>query len=771
MFGWLRAVVHYFASSISKKIIIPYAVLTVLLAAMGIFIVTRLVATSFEDRLKNQLLEAGRVVSDEVVNRERFRLEVERTVVNTIGVADAVVDRDYQQLEALIFPIIANSKGIDSIVILDTQSKELLRFHRDPDGFVITSPERHLDYSEWPTIKQILANPEGQKEAQLARDPATGELIIYTIGPIQDSEGVVGAALVGTYLDKEIQTLQSLALAQLVLFNKSGEVMASTFGLDEQENEEVFSIFTPERYHEVMRSSEEVTLLDEVDIGTGQTSSRTNVTVRDRNYRLAYAPFILRGRVYGIFAVALTTNFITDTTGQSQLLLVTIFTIGGLAVFGVGYAISRVISRPILQLARTARSIAEGNLEQQTGVQGEDEVGVLAATFDAMTAELRRLLKIQQEEASKLNAILNSIADGVLVQSIEGDILVKNPAAQKILDKMEESNARVAFTKNNKTIKQLSSDTDVKTFLRNFTNLEFEETDRVEVGRQVLSTLSAPVFTPDGNQLGNVVVLRDITREVESEKLKDEFITSISHELKTPLTAIKGYNSLLKMMLEMKPSEDKMGQRQMSIVNTMDKELTDLDNLIQAMLDLSQIDAGELGVDREPLDLTELIREEVQNWSDKLEERELQLNSHLPSEPIWVAGDHNRLTRVLHHLMKNAHDYTLPGGDVEVQVTRKNGKAQVHVIDTGVGIAKEQQRYLYTRFFRAIHDESTYEVSGAGLGLYTSKAIVEAHDGEMWMESQVNEGSTFSFAIPVIDPDAKELDEPKNTPNNVESSA
>ena len=214
-----------------------------------------------------------------------------------------------------------------------------------------------------------------------------------------------------------------------------------------------------------------------------------------------------------------------------------------------------------------------------------------------------------------------------------------------------------------------------------------------------------------------------------------------------------------------------MGQRQMSIVNTMDKELTDLDNLIQAMLDLSQIDAGELGVDREPLDLTELIREEVQNWSDKLEERELQLNSHLPSEPIWVAGDHNRLTRVLHHLMKNAHDYTLPGGDVEVQVTRKNGKAQVHVIDTGVGIAKEQQRYLYTRFFRAIHDESTYEVSGAGLGLYTSKAIVEAHDGEMWMESQVNEGSTFSFAIPVIDPDAKELDEPKNTPNNVESSA
>ncbi|MCB0208745.1 MAG: HAMP domain-containing protein [Anaerolineae bacterium] len=770
MFGWSRTVVHYFASSISKKIIIPYAVLTVLLAAMGIFIVTRLVATSFEDRLKNQLLEAGRVVSDEVVDRERFRLEIERAVVNTIGVPDAVVDRDYQQLEALIFPIIANSKGIDSIVILDTQSKEMLRFHRDPDGFVITTPERNLNYSEWPTVHQIMANPQGQKEAQLARDPATDELIIYTIGPIEDSHGVVGAALVGTYLDKEIQTLQGLALAQLVLFNKSGEVMASTFGLSEKENKEVFSVFTSDRYQEVVSSNEEVTLLDEVAVGDSQTPSSTRVSIRDRNYRLAYAPFILRGRVYGVFAVALTTNFITDTTGQSQLLLVTIFTIGGLAVFGVGYTISRVISRPILQLARTARSIAEGDLEQQTGVQGDDEVGVLAATFDRMTGELRRLLKKQEEEASKLNAILNSITDGVLVQGIDGEVLVTNPAAQKTLEKLKEDNVRIVITRNNKIIKQLPSNIDVKPFLKQITSPEFEDFDRIEIGRQVLNRLRAPVITSDSKKLGIVVVLRDITREVESEKLKDEFITSISHELKTPLTAIKGYNSLLKMMLEMKPPEDKMGQRQMSIVNTMDKELTDLDNLIQAMLDLSQIDAGELGVDREPLDLTQLIQEEVQNWTDKLEERELTLNSHLPSEPIWVAGDHNRLTRVLHNLMKNAYDYTLPGGDVEIQVIRKNGKAQVHVIDTGVGIAKEQQRYLYTRFFRAIHDESTFEVSGAGLGLYTSKAIVEAHDGEMWMESQINKGSTFSFAIPVIDPDTDGIDEPETTPNNVESS-
>jgi signal transduction histidine kinase len=107
----------------------------------------------------------------------------------------------------------------------------------------------------------------------------------------------------------------------------------------------------------------------------------------------------------------------------------------------------------------------------------------------------------------------------------------------------------------------------------------------------------------------------------------------------------------------------------------------------------------------------------------------------------------------MHKLIKNAHDYTLPGGRIEVLVKRENGRAQVEVKDTGVGISEEDQHFLYTRFFRAIHDENTYEVSGAGLGLYMSKAIVEAHDGEMWMQSKLNQGSTFSFALPVVDPD------------------
>ncbi|MEW5960715.1 MAG: HAMP domain-containing sensor histidine kinase, partial [Chloroflexota bacterium] len=287
----------------------------------------------------------------------------------------------------------------------------------------------------------------------------------------------------------------------------------------------------------------------------------------------------------------------------------------------------------------------------------------------------------------------------------------------------------------------------VSDWLGSLSGLEFHETQRFEMGRRVLSALSAPVMTPTGAQLGSVVVLRDITREVESEKLKDDFITSVSHELRTPLVAIKGYNDLLRMT-----ATGKLDKQQMNFIETIDANAQDLLNLIQEMLDLSQIDAGELGVDHDRLNLSKLVQIEAGLWLDKMAEKELSFTINISPLPVWVEGDWNRLTWVMRNLLKNANDYTLPGGQVELSLTAENGQAQVAVKDTGVGISKEHQRFLFTRFFRAIHEESTYEVSGAGLGLYMSKAIIEAHCGQIWVETEANRGSTFGFRLPVIEP-------------------
>ncbi len=743
---WLTAIRKYFSSSIRNRIITPYAVLTLLFAAFGVFVVTRLVVVSLEDRLKNQLINAGRVVSEEVVNREELRLEIERFVANTEDVPDTIVSRDVSQLNQLVSPFMANEKDVDSIIVVDTQGNELLRLQRsspDPNAVVETTLESGVSYINWPAVSRVLANPDGSKEIQLGQDSTTNELIIYTVGPVRTDDGVVGAVLVGTYLTRELGALRSLALADITLFDNRSQVIDTTFVIGEDEQyDNVFSVFSPARYQEVL-TNEDVTLLDEI-------------TVQEDNYRMAYAPFVLRGTIHGVYSVALPTNFITSSDTDNRNTLILLFSLGVVAVFGVGYMISNRIIQPILQLVNTSQLIAKGDLSKRTGLQLEDEIGILAATFDNMTSELQKKTNELEEEASKLNAILSSIADGVMVQDMAGNIIRMNPAARQILEAVGGDLQQLQQHLMDKELQINVNDLDIP-LLNELTGLQFHQAQRFEVGRRVVSAISAPVLGSDDEQLGLVVVLRDISREVESERLKDDFITSMSHELRTPLTAIKGYNDLLRMT-----AQAQLNERQVGFIEYIDQNVGDLLNLIQGVLDLSQIDAQTLGIDREPLDFTDLVAKEASNWADKMDMKELAFETQLPSEPIWVEGDWGRLTRVVYHLLKNANDYTMPEGQVTLAMSQDETSVKIMVTDTGVGIAKEDQKFLFTRFYRAVHEdhgEEIHEVSGAGLGLYMSKAIIEAHGGQMGVESDLHQGSVFYFTVPTIDDPFDEVEE------------
>jgi signal transduction histidine kinase len=741
---WLKRPFGFLSSSISRKIILPYALLTVILAILGVFVVVRLVSVSFENRLKTQLREAAQVVADEVVNREHMRLEIERIVAATMGIDEAIIDRDVETLNELVLPVIINARLIDSIIVVDTQGKELIRFQRQGVGanlYIETIPASGADLSDWRAVSQVLADQEGNKHVQLVRDPALNELIIYTVGPVRREGAPLGAVLVGTYLDNELGELQNLALAQLTLFDDNGDVLGTTFALTDQDAATAFGFFTAEQYKAVI-AQQNVTLLEQMRLPEAAVDD--TATVARQDYRLAFAPFRLRDQIYGVYAVALPTNFITNTTNQSRNTMILLFMVGVITVIGIGYFVSRRITVPIMQLVRTSLAISSGNLDQRTGMDREDEIGILAATFDRMTAELQRLLKIREEEASRLTAILTSIADGVIVENLEGEIAIVNPAAEEIMEIIESNTAQIpslisqGATVSNGAVSAAA--TSIESYLG---NIDFGENQRFNVGQKMLSAISAPVVSSTGERVGTVVVLRDVTREFESEKLKDNFITSISHELRTPLTAIKGYNELLKLT-----AAGKLDEQQLQFVSTIDNNVEDLLEIIQQMLDLSEIDAGELGIDQEPLDFTELVSEEVVQWSGKMEEHELHFSFDVSSEPVWVTGDHTRLTRVVHNLIKNAWQYTLPGGKVTISVRANGQYVQTDVVDTGVGIALKDQKYLFTRFFRAIHEEHTFELSGAGLGLYTSRAIVEAHGGKLWMRSELNQGSTFSFSLP-----------------------
>jgi signal transduction histidine kinase len=442
---------------------------------------------------------------------------------------------------------------------------------------------------------------------------------------------------------------------------------------------------------------------------------------------MAFGILRIRETRLGIFSVTLPSDFIVKKTAISRFQFSVIFTLAMALVFVVGYLISRRIIIPIIHLVQTSRAVAAGDLSQQTGIRRGDEIGILASSFDQMTQSLRERTRELEEEATKVRAILESIADGVIVEDKSGQIIMVNPAAERILGSLSES-FPVYPIREMPAIHAKGEPSSADSF----------EDRRFEAGGKVVSAREAPVVTKDGVELGEVLVFRDITREVEVDRLKDEFIENVSHELRTPLTSIKGYSELL-----MLTARDKLDEQQRKSVSYISQRSSQLMTMISELLDMTDIAAGTLGLDLAPTSLDKLISEVMDSWRERIEEKQLTAVTQLPDDLPQVLADRDRVKRVFHNLISNAYNYTIPGGNITVTTYTDGDKVRVDVEDTGVGISKPDQSRLFTRFFRARevpHDD----VRGAGLGLYMAKALIEAHGERVWLErSKLGEGSVF----------------------------
>ena len=244
-----------------------------------------------------------------------------------------------------------------------------------------------------------------------------------------------------------------------------------------------------------------------------------------------------------------------------------------------------------------------------------------------------------------------------------------------------------------------------------------------------------------GDAISFTAYLRDITDRKELERLKDELVSTVSHELRTPLTSMRGFVELL-LEREFEPAEQR---RFLEIVMT---ETRRLGKLIDDFLDLQRLQAGALDYRFEPVSLAPLIREAVEMFEHTSEAH--RYATELPEEELTVRGDADRLRQTLRNLISNATKYSPDGGQVTVSAGIADGRVRVAVRDEGIGMDEATQARLFTRFFRA-DSTATRRIGGTGLGLALVKEIVEAHDGEVGVESAPGEGSEFSFALPCVE--------------------
>ncbi|HLV99279.1 MAG TPA: ATP-binding protein, partial [Ktedonobacterales bacterium] len=275
----------------------------------------------------------------------------------------------------------------------------------------------------------------------------------------------------------------------------------------------------------------------------------------------------------------------------------------------------------------------------------------------------------------------------------------------------------------------------------------------------LVSAVRLPAFAQEHSQaLDGVaprpmaaIVMQDITALKEAERLKDEFVALVSHELKNPLTSIKGYTQLLRAQLEAREGLALSEQEQLCL-HVVEEEADRLSALASDVIDVSRLQSGRLVLRIEELDLVSLVRQVAERLQITTKAHTLHLLAD--SDSIWLHGDRNRLEQVLLNLIANAIKYTPQGGSIDITVTQaEDGQSvQVRIHDCGIGIPQEQQARLFARFSRA-SNASAHGITGTGLGLFLCRELIERHGGRIWLESEEGQGSTFSFLLPLTPPD------------------
>jgi signal transduction histidine kinase/DNA-binding response OmpR family regulator len=262
--------------------------------------------------------------------------------------------------------------------------------------------------------------------------------------------------------------------------------------------------------------------------------------------------------------------------------------------------------------------------------------------------------------------------------------------------------------------------------------------------KKVFKVKTSPALDKEGNLLGYVRTIHDITLEKEVDLMKSEFISTVSHEFRIPLTSIKGYIDLI-----LEGDAGDINETQQEFLAIVKKNSDRLINLINDFLDISRIESGRIQFKMVSLNIGEVIEEVITSFRELMERKGMILNLSILEGLSQVRADRDRIIQVLNNLVSNAIKYTDAGGKITIAVRQDGNHLVISVSDTGAGISPEDQRNLFDKFYR-VDSTLTQEIGGSGLGLSICKTIVEKHDGDIWVNSEVGKGSTFSFSLPVF---------------------
>jgi two-component system, OmpR family, phosphate regulon sensor histidine kinase PhoR len=405
---------------------------------------------------------------------------------------------------------------------------------------------------------------------------------------------------------------------------------------------------------------------------------------------------------------------------------------------GVSLLLSRSFTGRVERLKDFSRRVAEGDFRPLPRDGSGDAVEALGISLNRTAARLDLTIQTLTEERNLSSAILGSMVEGVAVVSGSERLVFANPGFAEILGLDVPPTSGSALV-------EIVRQTELLEAVRKVLAGEPRVQSEIVTGtlRQHYFAITVAAVRA-GDTSGAVVVLHDITELRKLERVRRDFVANVSHEFRTPLTAIQGFAETL---LAGAIDDSQNRTRFLEIILEHSRRLA---RLTEDLLMLSKMDAERLELEIRRLGVSQLIESCLETAQRRGTEKDLRISVNLPQNLPDIAGDRRRLAEVLQNLLDNAIQYTLPGGQIIVSAESAEKEIILTVSDTGIGIPKADQPRIFERFYR-VDVARSREAGGTGLGLAIAKHLVEVHGGRLWVDSEIGQGSQFHFSVPLFD--------------------
>ncbi|MBN1878457.1 MAG: HAMP domain-containing protein [Anaerolineae bacterium] len=445
------------------------------------------------------------------------------------------------------------------------------------------------------------------------------------------------------------------------------------------------------------------------------------------------------GQPVGVVRVALPLDEIEANISRLSRNIMVAGLVTVLLAIGVAFYIASRTVRPVRELIKVVEDMAEGNMRLRFLATTRDEIGQLMRAFNHMADQLREKVTTLARERSRLSAVLRNMADGVIITSDLGEVILINHAATRMLRTDEDHAVGRSFA-------QVVYKHQLIELWNRCQQTGKEQTVTVETGMEglFLQAVATPLHDPVSSRM--LIIIRDLTQVRRLETVRRDFISNISHELRTPLASLALVVETLK---DGAVDEPEIARH---FLTHMETELSALTQMVEELLELSRIESGRVPLDIHAVPVDALMNRPFERLLPQAERAGLTLSNSMPDDLPLVLADGVRIQQVVANLLHNAIKFTPPGGavtvfaKVEEMQAGEGAEVIIGVTDTGVGISAGDLPRIFERFYKADRARSG---GGTGLGLAIAKHIIQGHNGRIWAESIEGVGSTFYFSLPV----------------------